>query len=172
MKVGCLLISLFVFSSTCFSQTGSVKLYAFKQLVASGVPSSYETDEQGKKVETTSKPSANFFIYLSYPPDLALSVAEVWMNGEIYKVKEEAVDAPVEITYDNGISAPETIALIPQTADTVTRIVLLEKLASRIKGVKKSLAETNDVVLVYKINRKFYAQIVKRIKSLRIGVLQ
>jgi hypothetical protein len=172
MKVCCLLIFLFAFNCNCFSQTGSVKLYGFRQAVAGGVPSSYETDEQGKKVETTNKPSVNFFIYLSYPPDLMLSVEEVWMNGEIYKVKEEAVDIPVEITYDNGIAAPETIALIPQTTDTVTRIILLEKLSSRTKAIKKSLAETNDLVLVYRLHNRFYAQTLKRIRGLRVGVMQ
>lgn len=170
---GCgLLCILFLFSSFCFAQTSEIKLYGFKQLVAGGAHSSYKTDEQGKKVELRTNRYKNFFIFLAYPPHLKIYPMEIWVNGEAYSIKEESVKTPVELTYDNGLSSPETIALVPQTSDTVTSIILLDKLPSKTAAIKKSLAETNELVIIYKLNGKLYSQTLKRIKGLRAGVMQ
>jgi hypothetical protein len=172
MKACSLIFILFLFSRFCFAQLGEIKLYGFKQLVATGTHSPYETDEQGKKLELKTDLYKNFFIFISYPPELKIDPLDVWMNGEAYSIKEETVKTPVEITYDNGISSPETIALIPQTSDTVTRIILSDKLPSKTSAIKKSLGETNDLVIIYKLNGKLYSQTLKRIKALRNAILQ
>lgn len=168
----CWLLCTLVLSLSCFSQTSTVKLYGFSQVVAKGVPSTYETDEQGKTVETKQEVNKNLFIYLAYPPDLNLYPVEVWMKGELYSIKQQPAHTPVVIVYANGQYEPETVILVPTTTDTVFQLILTDRSPSKNTTIKKSLAETNDLVVVYKLNGKFYSQTLKKIKGLRMGIMQ
>jgi len=172
MKTCLLLGLLFLSGLACLPQTSNIKLYGFKQAVLKGVPPSYEKDEKGKTVETKNESHSNLFIYLSYPPAEKLQLAELWINGEQYNFKEETVHPPIQITYDNGVFQPEQITLVPQTSDTVVRILVKERTYAKKNIVKKSLAEANDIVVGYKLNEKLYWQTLKKIKSLRAAAMQ
>ena len=137
MKAYSLFFVLFLASSACSSQTSAIKLYGFKQAVVSGLPPSIQTDEQGNTVPLKSKAHNNFFIYLVYSKNLNLSPVEVWMNGEQYSIKPEAVLTPVEIVYDNGASQTEIVTLIPQTEDTTIQLILSEKKPFKATSIKK-----------------------------------
>lgn len=172
MKACRLLCALVLLSSFCFAQTTGIKLYGFRQSVAKGVHSSYETDEQGNKVNPKIEIHTNLFIYWAYPSNLNLYPVEIWVNGEQYSVKTSPAKTPVTIIYDNGKFAPETVILVPKTADTVTQLLISERLPAKSSEIKKSLAETNDLVVVYKLNGKFYSQTLKKIKALRMASMQ
>ena len=136
------------------------------------MPSTYETDEQGKTVEAKQEVNKNLFIYLAYPPGLNLYPVEVWMKGELYSIKQQPAHTPVVIVYENGQYEPETVILVPTTTDTVFQLILTDRSPSKNTTIKKSLAETNDLVVVYKLNGKFYSQTLKKIKGLRMGIMQ
>jgi hypothetical protein len=172
MKACLLGIFLFAFHSMGYAQQGVVKLYGFKQPVVKGVPSTYETDEQGNKVEPKDKLHTNVFIFLSYPPGVIITPVEFWMDGLLYSIKQEPVQTPVEIIYENGLHEAEKIILVPQTADTVIRILLTEKLPFKTPAIKKSSADTNELVIVYKMNGKLFTQSLKKIKGLRMDAMK
>ena len=172
MKACLLGIFLFAFHCLSYTQPGVVKLYGFKQPVVKGVPSTYETDEQGNKVEPKDKVYTNVFIFLSYPTDVIITPVEFWMDGLLYSIKQEPVKTPVEVIYENGLQETEKITLVPQTEDTVIRIILSEKLPFKTPAIKKSSANTNELVIVYKMNGKLFTQSLKKIKGLRIAVMK
>jgi hypothetical protein len=171
MKGFCLLC-LIIFSVSCFPQTSAIKLYAFRQTIVRGISTTYQEDEQGNKIEAKREIKNNVFVYLAYPPNIFLYPVEIWMDGQQYSVKPEPVQTPVIITYDNGAFAPETIVLVPKSSDTVTQLILSGNLPAKNARIKKTLADTNDLVLVYKLNGKFYSQTLKKIKGLRTAFMQ
>src|SRR5215213_2824484 len=165
MKASWLLLFLLTLSCYCFAQTNAIKLYGSKQPVSGGVPSTYETDEQGNKVEARNNVRTNFYIFITHPPAMAIEPIEFWMNGALYKIKLEQAETPFNIVYDNGPHGTETVTLVPQTEDSAFRIILFEKLSPKNSEIKKQLVETNELVFVYKINGKLYSQTLKRIKG-------
>jgi hypothetical protein len=172
MKACLFSIFLLAFQNLSNAQPALVKLYGFRQPVIKGVPSTYETDEKGNQVEARSKLQANVFIFLSYPPDMIIIPVEFWMNGSLYSIKQEAIKTPVEIVYENGPYEAEKITLVPKTADSVIRIILSEKLPFKAPAVKKASADTNDLVIVYKMNGKLFSQSLKKVKGLRTAVMK
>jgi hypothetical protein len=94
------------------------------------------------------------------------------MDGLLYSIKQEPVQTPVEIIYENGLHEAEKIILVPQTADTVIRILLSEKLPFKTPAIKKSSADTNELVIVYKMNGKLFTQSLKKIKGLRMDAMK
>lgn len=168
----CWLLCALILSLSCLAQTSGMKLYGFNQPVLKGVPSGFETDEEGKKVEPKITAQKNIFIYLAYPPTLPIDIIEVWVKGESYNIQQVPVTTPVEIVYDNGQYKPDSVTLIPYTSDTVIQLLLIERTLLKTSVIKKSLAETNDVVVVYRLNGKPYTQILKKIKGLRTAVMQ
>jgi hypothetical protein len=172
MKACLLGIFLFAFHCISYAQASVVKLYGFKQPVVKGVPSTYETDEQGNKVEPKDKVYTNVFIFLTYPPHVIITPVEFWMDGLLYSIKQEPVQTPVEVIYENGLHEAEKITLVPQTADTAIRIILSEKLPFKTPAVKKSSADTNELVIVYKMNGKLFTQSLKKIKGLRMAAMK
>jgi hypothetical protein len=168
----CWLLCTLVLSLSCLAQTSSVRLYGFNQPVLKGVPSTYETDEEGKKVEPKVTVQKNIFIYLTYPPALKLYLTEVWVKGELYNVKQVPVTTPVDIVYDNGQHESDKVTLVPYTTDTVIQLVLIERPPAKNSVIKKSLTQTNDVIVAYKLNGKLYTQLLKKIKGLRTAMLQ
>ena len=172
MKALCLLCVVIVLSVSCLPQASAIKLYGFRQTVVKGVATTYQEDEQGNKIEPKTEIRNNLFVYLAYPRNIILSPVEIWMDGEQYSLKPEPVQTPVIITYDNGAFAAETIILVPKTPDTVMQLTISGKLPAKNARIKKSLADTNDLVLVYKLNEKFYFQTLKKIKGLRTAIMQ
>ena len=172
MKTICLLSAFISLSLSSFTQTSDVRLYGFRQTVLSGTHETNQTDEQGKEIKAEEKIYNTTFIYFSYPPNEALYPVEIWMNGSQYSVKTKPVTTPVEMAYDNGTDNPDRVILIPYTTDTVVQLMLSDKLPSKTNGIKKSLAETNDLVIVYKKNGKLYSQTLKKIKGLRTIAMQ
>lgn len=168
----CPFFFLVLFSTLCFAQPLGLKLYGFRQEVLKGVPPTYETDEKGNKLPPKIEPHYNLFIYLAYPTNAIPELVEIWVGEDQFSVRQEAVKIPVEIIYDNGPLTPEKVILVPQTTDTVMQLVLTGKLPAKTTAVKKSLAETNELVLIYKLNGKIYSQTLKKIKSLRKALMQ
>jgi hypothetical protein len=172
MKASWLLLFQLLLSYYCFAQTSAIKLYGCKQQVSGGVPSTYETDEQGNKVESKNNVRTNFYFFLTHPPQVAIEPIEFWMNGALYKIKLEQAQTPFNIVYDNGPQGTETVTLVPQTADSAFRIILFEQLSPKNSEIKKQLVETNELVFVYKTNGKLSSQTLKRIKGLRTAIMQ
>jgi hypothetical protein len=77
----------------------------------------------------------------------------------------------VEILYENGDFEPQRTKLVPYTEDTCLKLTLTNTPPAKNAAVKKSLIESNDLVLVYRLNGKNYSQTLKKIKGLRAATL-
>ena len=151
----------------CRAQTkGTVKLHAFKQSVA-----------QGKAPEVTDGPQVserqgkNYFIYAVSPSRIYPS--EIWIEGERYGVSVTTItQTPVEQGDDRNIGAPKKV-LVPKTTQKVIQLVPIPAVEEKSFGANaKSQAKTNDVVLVYKQNGKFYYKALKRMSDLEGAYMQ
>ena len=171
MKAFAVLGFLACMQTICAAQQSSIKLYAFKQAVVSGVKSSYETDEKGKEIKTKPQVLTNYLIYISHPIELELHFIELWIDGKHFGIKEQRTSTPVQISYDNGTNAPELITLINETTDNVLKLEPVQAPSFKTT-ISKKIIKANELILAYKLNGKIYLKTMKKIKSLRTAHIE
>jgi len=147
-------------SFSAFSQTG-VKIYGFYRDVLPGtVPKG--TDENGKAIP---KPDINveYLVYISGPAGKKIIPVEVWIKGERHSATGSIEShSPVQTTGDLG----KNITLVPKTSGTVQRIHPGKEADGKNFPNAKSKAAVNDLVIVYKMNGKFYSSALKKLKKI------
>jgi hypothetical protein len=167
-KLLCLLLS-FVVGTFLKAQTaGSVKLYAYKQSVIRGKAPGGIFNEDEQAVETKRRSSANYFIYAT--STATIYPVELWLNGVQYGVTAEPVTAtPIEI---NETDLQTKKILVPKTTRKVIRLIPKENTTKKSFEKGKELSKDNVVVVVYKMEGKFYYKAVKTFSSLSPQVMQ
>lgn len=163
-------ISLFIclFSLTVCAQTkGTVKLYGYKQSVSTGMVNKV-ISEGGQEVPTAQKPRYNYMFYVVstgrvYP-------SEMWIKGEAYSVRAEVISKTPVMHQGNPSST--NITLVPKTTQKVLMLTPAPAIAYKQHAIGKKLAATNEFVLVYKQNGKFFYNTISKLKQLDTAAMQ
>jgi hypothetical protein len=169
MKKLFFLLSIIAMSLFVSAQTkGNIKLYGYKQSVSRG--KAPELDEN-TKTRVSQGSGTNYFLYTVsasriYP-------VEAWVEGHHYSLMVETVaETPVEYGDENNIGSPKKV-LVPKTTEKVLRLTLLPPVEGKSTGKQaKPLATSNDFVLVYKMNGKFYYSTLKSLSSVENAAMQ
>jgi hypothetical protein len=160
MKRSILLMLIFTLSVSAFSQSG-VKIFGFYREVLPGtIPRG--TDENGKAIP---KPEVNieYLIYISGPAKTRIYPVEVWINGERFSASGTLEDhSPVQTTGDLG----KIITLVPKTSGTIQRIHTNKPIDGKNFPNAKAKAASNELVLVYKMNGKFYSSALSHLQKI------
>ncbi|MBB1284916.1 hypothetical protein HRH25_11085 [Flavisolibacter sp. BT320] len=149
-------------------EKGTVKLYGYYQAVSAGKAPEMNP-ETG--LRTSSGQGKNYFLYAVsssrvYP-------AEIWVEGTRMGVTIRTITtSPVMYGDDANIGSPKK-ELVPKTAQRVTQLILAPAAEGKDFGNRgKTLAETNEIVLVYKQNGKFYYSVLPKLTALDSAVAQ
>lgn len=146
---------------------GTLKLYGFTQAVSGGKAPEMDPNT-GLRVSGGA--GKNYFLYAVSPARIYPS--EIWIEGTRFGVDIQSVkETPVEYSEPGNIGAPSKV-LIPKTTQKV--IQLLPGRAVEVKGTSKkagSLAKTNELVVVYKQNGKFYYQTLSKLIDLQAAAM-
>ena len=159
MKQKILLVLFIALSTMAFSQKG-VKVYGFYRDVLPGtVPRG--TDENGKKLSGPDN-TVEYLIYISGNSGTRIYPAEVWIKGTRYAAAYENIKSPVVIKNNLG----KDVTLVPKTTAKVLKVRPGTWTSGKNFPNAKSKAASNDVVVVYKLNGKFYSALVKHLTRL------
>src|SRR6476619_1170995 len=160
MKRTILLMLILALSVSAFSQTG-VKIFGYTRDVLPGtIPKG--TDENGKALPKP-KENVEYLIYISGPSKTRIYPVEVWIRGEKFSASGMTENhSPVQTTGDLG----KTITLVPKTAGTIQRIHTAKAVEGKNFPNAKTKATSNDLVIVYKMNGKFYSATLKHLQKI------
>jgi len=157
---------------SCISQSKNIKVYGYKQAVSAGKPSTYETDESGKRVGQANRRRVNYYIYMSHPAGMPVRPVEVWINGEVFDLQNEVVNSPVEKALDSSPFEKEKVVLVPKTPGKVWMLTPITKTDSLFKLKNVQVAKKNEVVVVYLHNNRLFTKELKVLNVLRTEVMQ
>jgi hypothetical protein len=141
---------------------GKVKLYGFKQVVASGKAPGFDSTT-GLRISKES--GRNYYLYAVAPS--RIYPTEMWIDGNHYGVTIKTIEkTPVEIKDEIVVRAPKMV-LVPKTTEKVVQLIPTAAIQSKAASkLAKSLAQTNAIVVVYKQNGKFYYQTLPKLETL------
>jgi hypothetical protein len=166
------LITFFIFSlavTMSYAQSrGKIKLYGFIQNVSRGKAPELS---EGGGTQTSAGMGRNYRLY-AVSPSRIYPVA-LWLNGVEYGVSVNTIkQTPVTYEDAGNIGAPGK-TLVPKTSGMVIQLVPVAASTNKSIGRNaKSLAQSNEMVLVYKQNGKFYYSILKQLSSLDPAPMQ
>jgi hypothetical protein len=150
------------FLMTAAQEKGKVKLYGYYQPVSAGKAPEMNP-ETG--LRTSAGQGKNYFLYAVsssrvYP-------VEIWIEGYRMGVTIKTITTtPVMHGDDANIGSPKQ-ELVPQTSQRVTQLVLTQATAEKKPGNRaKTLAQTNEVVLVYKQDGRFQYSVLPKLTRL------
>lgn len=174
MKSFISLIILLIGTLTVRGQTAkNVNLYAYKQPVISGAPPKVTYNEGGGEKATPRVSKYNYLIYIAGPSNLRIYPVEVWLLGKQYGVKASgAKKTPIEYTNVNIPEFSEPVVLVPKTTKTVLQLHTTTAHLQKGLAVAKTQAQTNELVVVYKMSGKFYYVVLKKLNHLEPIVMQ
>ncbi|MDB5206470.1 MAG: hypothetical protein JWR72_1545 [Flavisolibacter sp.] len=170
MKSIFFLLAVISLSFASYSQTkGAIKLYGFKQSVSGGrAPDIAE----GASTRTSGGGAGkNYFIYATSPS--RIYPLEMWIEGVQYGVTISSITkTPVEYSDEANIGSQKTV-LVPKTSEKSIQLIPVPVMGNKSTGTKaKSLATTNELVVVYKQNGKFYYTALKSLSGLKSAAMQ
>lgn len=163
---------LFLVFSTVISgkaQTkGNSKLYGYEQQVSGGA-SPDRSLEPGAGTGKSAR--VNYFIYLATSANSRVYPSELWIDGELYGAQVRTI-SKTPVLLESNDPALNNRVLVTKTTQKILQLV-----PTSSKGVKKSakgtlLAKTNDVVMVYKQNGKFYYSVLPKLSGLESAAMQ
>ena len=168
MKKILFLLLIIAVSVTSRSQTeGSAKLYGYIQDVLPGANNTVIV-EGGGQVNEPAKPKKNYRIYLEstsrvYP-------VEIWINGQPYSARMDVISStPVVFGSETTGNKKE---LVPKTSRKVILLTPAPYIASKNTGDVESIASTNELVVLYKQNGKFYYNKLEKLEQLEAAAMQ
>src|SRR5215211_2849795 len=166
-------IILILFFTVSIAQAqNNVRLYAYTQDVTPGIAAK-ERDQDGKIIKKTTDKTYHYFMYLASSSKSKIYPVALWIKGEQVGVKSEAVNTiPVVLTTDNGTLQPNEVILVPKTKAKVFQLTGTSGGTSKEFPKAKTLSNTNELVLVYKLNGKFYYASQKKFAELSPSTLQ
>ena len=168
MKTVFFLLVLLITGISCSAQSkGNIKLYGFKQSVASG--KAPDINEKGLRVSKGG--GKNYYLYAV--ANSRIYPTEIWVEGFRSGVTIKTIEqTPVEYGDDMNVGSPKKV-LIPKTSQKVVQLIPNAATESKAIGTKaKTLAQKNELVIVYKQGGKFYYQTLARLSSLEGTAMQ
>lgn len=150
---------------------GNAVLYGYKQAVLPGANPRVISEETGEVENVMKKANYNYFFYMSSTARLYPS--EIWIDGEGHSVKVETVKkTPVEIINSNTPLSPKKTTLVPKTTRRVIQLTPTPQISGKKMLKVKNLSRTHELVVVYKMNGKFYYQTMKKLIVLEAAAMQ
>jgi hypothetical protein len=168
MKTVYVLLALLMTCVSCSAQSkGNIRLYGFKQAVAGG--RAPDINEKGLRVSKGG--GKNYFLYAV--SNSRIYPTEIWVEGTRFGVTIKIIEqTPVEYGDDMNVGSPKKV-LIPKTSQKVVQLVPNASTESKITGAKaQTLAQKNELVVVYKQGSKVYYQTLARLSSLAGTAMQ
>lgn len=148
------------------AQTGD-RLYGYSQVVTPGIAARGDIDANGNTTGKKQETRYSYQIFLVTAAKTRVYPVELWIKGNPYSARPEAVQqTPVEQVDDNVPAYPQKKVLVPKTTQKVTRLVPAPHIGSKTSAKAKQLAGTNEVVLVYKQGGKTYHKTLKQLTPL------
>ena len=159
MKNKILLLIFMALGINGFCQTG-VKVYGFIQDVLPGtIPKG--TDENGNQIQAR-KSTTVYRIFLTGIGKNRIYPVEVWIKGKQFTASYETINnTPIEARSDN-----KTVVMVPKTSGQVVQITPINKSDGKKFPNAKVKAASNELVVVYKLNGKFYSATLKKLTRL------
>jgi hypothetical protein len=151
MKQIMLLLGLLAFL-TLQAQKKNIQLYGFSQGVSKGIRNT-SVDEKGEMNTEKKSNSKKLLLFLEFPEGSTLKITELWINGE--KFHFQISPEKKNVILNTGLRMPgqqETV-LVPETINTVTRLIPLTKIDVTETHVRK-IAQRKPVVVFFTINGK------------------
>jgi hypothetical protein len=161
MKQFLILIALVFIYVSCDAQTeGPAKLYGYKQNVTPGTNPNWNEGGKQRQVKT----GTNYYIYLvtngrAYPSSL-------WIEGTEYSASMKTINiTPVETNNPTLPAAPSTV-LVPKSTGNVIQLIPVPAIDGKSNAKAASMANDNEVIVVYKLNGKFYYNKLEKLSEL------
>ena len=173
MKTFSLIIFLLMATAACSQTKGTAKLYGYMQPVSGGAFPSKAIDEGGKEVASETEQRFNYLLYLA--SSTIVYPSEIWVRGKLYSVTTTSIKTtPVKEPRVSEISSADSArTLVPSTTKKVWQLHLAPAGSSIKQSVKgKSLAKSNELVVVYKMGGKFYYSILPKLDLLEAVAMQ
>lgn len=159
-------------SISLFAQTNkNVVLYGYSQASVSGAPPKTVIDESGKENTVAGRSSDNYFLYLAGPTATRIYPVEIWLKGERYAAKYAPI-VKTPVVQEGGNIPGEKVTLVPKTARRVLKLTTTKAIGNKALAIAKNKAQSNDLVVVYKMNGKLYYAAQKRLKELEAAMRQ
>lgn len=147
---------------------GTIKLYGYRQSVSGGKAPEIQ---EGSNTGISEGGGKNYFLYALSPSRIYPS--EIWIEGTRYGVTIKSIaKTPVKYTDEMNIGSPEKV-LVPKTSQKLIQLIPVRSMNSKPSGAKaKSLARTNELVVVYQQGGKFYYTALKTLSELESAAMQ
>ncbi len=158
------------------AQTSSkVKLYGYIQPVSMGMKAKRHAITDDGKIEknTSDNRSSNYKIYITAPAKPRIYPAEIWIKGTHWAANPVTInETPVVATNDVNPNHPTSVTLVPKTPDKVMILEAVPLVNSKNGNKGTLLAKTHEVVVLYKMNGRFYYATLKTLSALAPMALQ
>lgn len=151
MKLTLTFFSVFIFFS-CMAQTeGPALLYGYVQSVSPGAPPQ-NWDEGNENASV--KAGKNYFIFLA--TDARAYPSMMWVEGAAYTPRVTIVrSTPVERKNANLTNADPSV-LVPGTNKQVIQLIPAPAIDGKNSKKAVLLSKNHELVVLYKLNGKFY----------------
>lgn len=170
MKSILLLLFIVLIAARLSATAQNVKLYGYVQKVTPGASATVELDENGGRRKLTGKAMENYFMYLSGPSKSRVYLVEGWIKGERMGLKGNIVKTPVTVT-----ASPETgesVEVVPKSTETVWQLTGTTATAGKTFEKARQLAQSNEMVVVYRLNGQFRYATLKSFIPLETAHMQ
>lgn len=168
MKNFFLLAMIIMFSLYASGQAkGSARLYGYVQEVLPGANQNIIM-EGGEEVTNAAKPKKNYRIYIE--SSSRIYPVEMWIHGERYSAGMDIItQTPVVFGSDSTGNRKE---LVPKTSGKVLSLTPSPFIEVKDAGDVSRIAQTNELVVLYRQNGKFYYNTLSRFEHLQAAAMQ
>jgi hypothetical protein len=146
----------------------AIKIFAYQQQSLPGTVPVGIKDENGNPIKKAAA-KTNYFIFLSFKKNYIVAPVQVLIKGSSFSLDSftDVKKTPVEYTSHTIPNDSHKTVLVPKTSNRVIKINPAEP-GGPIEGNNhiKSLAKTNDLVIIYMWNKKKYYAALKKITEL------
>ena len=150
---------------------GTAQLFAYRQSVLPGVQPGGVLTESGERIENEPSSNGQYIIYITSPG--RLYPVALWIKGERFGVKTEAVRKnPVMPGESEERNNPQKNVFVPKTTQNVWALTPLPLTDNKKFAQAETAARSADVVVVYKMNGKFYYKAVMRFQNMPAAVAE
>lgn len=172
MKKILLLIVLFTRAGASMAQTTPLlKVYAYLRQSTPGAVPKVVADENGTTRKIPSSLIGTYYIYVEVKKGALPTPVALWINGEAYTVKKEAViETPVLFKRPTIANQYETDSLVPKTKHLVFRLIQDSVINPRPVAPKKVAG--NSLAVEYNWKGKKCFSTVKEWKKLPPLILE
>lgn len=172
--LGIIFIAIAITTIANAQTNNNIMLYGYIQPVLPGITAKGDIDENGRMIKkNTGGVMNNYRIYITAPSNFRIYPIAIWIKSTPYSAKSEVItNTPVVLTNHTIPSHPQTTTLVPKTTQKVWQITPLPPIESKLSAKAKVMAQTNELVVSYKLNGKYYYAALEKLTELPSGARQ